>query len=312
MYIGIDIGGTNIAAGAVTDDGKILCKSSVPTLRTRAAKDILADIQSLCSNVIADSGETPKAIGIGAPGTIDSKNGKIVYSCNLPFLDYPICDILSQHFSVPSNIENDANVAALAEYAVRGEKCDCFVMITLGTGVGGGVILNGNIFRGGNCAGAELGHITLIKDGLPCGCGRKGCWESYASARALVAMAEKEIKAFPDCLMAKIAAESGCVNGKIIYSAASKNDPVALAMLEKYAEFVGSGIIDIVNIFQPEVLAVGGGISAFGDLLLDPVRRYVEKYDYNKYLPKCRIVKATLENDAGIIGAALAAKNSVL
>jgi len=205
-------------------------------------------------------------------------------------------------------MENDANAAAMGEYVVNGGDVDSFIFITLGTGVGGGIVLNKKIYRGFNCAGAELGHITLIHNGQPCTCGNNGCWEAYASVTALIRQTKEAIEKNPDSLMAKLAEKEGKVSGRTAFDAAKQGDAAAQAVVDQYIEYVADGLLSIVNIFQPEKLVIGGGISKEGDYLLNPIREYIKKYDYNKYMPRVDISIATLFNDAGIIGAALAAK----
>ncbi len=312
MYVGIDLGGTNIAAGVVTEDGKILTQSSVPTRKERTPEEIADDMAMLAKKVIADAGlkeSDIKAIGIGAPGSVVNETGVVAHSNNIKMNKFPLADRIRQHIDLPVNLENDANAAAYGEYAINGKGADSFVFITLGTGVGGGVVINGKLFRGFNGAGAELGHTAIELNGNQCNCGRIGCWETYASVTALINQTKEAIEKNPSSLMAEIAAKEGKVTGKTAFVAAKKGDATGKAVVDRYLEYVAIGITDMVNIFQPNKLIIGGGISREGDYLLDPIKKYVEKNDYNRYLPKVQIEVATLFNDAGIIGAALAAKS---
>lgn len=309
-YIGIDLGGTNIAAGVVDTEGKILASMSIPTNVGRAWQEIVKDMADLSRKVIEKAGVSEsdvKAVGIGCPGSIDNKKGECAYANNLKMDHAGIADEFRKHFDIPVNLENDANAAALGEYAINGKGMDTFVFITLGTGVGGGIIIDGKIFRGSNGAGAELGHSVIVSGGEDCSCGRKGCWEAYASVTALIRQTKAAMEQNPDSLMHEIAKAEGRVSGKTSFDAAKKGDKAALAVVNKYFEYIGEGITDMINIFQPQKIVIGGSISKEGDYLLNPVKEFVAKYDYNHYMPKTQIEIATLFGDAGIIGAAFSA-----
>ncbi len=312
MYIGIDLGGTNIAAGLVDESGKIIASGSTPTLATRPLDEIVKDMAMLSKKVTEDAGYTMadvKAIGIGSPGTIDHANGVVTYSNNIPsFTNAHVSEEFKKYFDIPVNIENDANAAAFGEYIATGAKSSSFVFITLGTGVGGGIVINGKIYRGFNNAGAELGHTTIVMDGEPCSCGNNGCWEAYASVTALIRQTKEAMEKHPESLMKKVADEEGKVSGRTSFMAAAQGDKAAQEVVDNYIKYVATGIASMVNIFQPETLVIGGGISKEGDTLLLPIKEIVDKMDYNKYMPKVDIRIAKLFNDAGIVGAALAAK----
>lgn len=310
-YIGIDLGGTNIAAGIVDENGKILAQDSVPTLAERPIEEIVADMAAVSKKVTADAGLSVsdiKAIGIGCPGSVVNETGTIAYSNNIKMKNVPLAKLLQEHIDLPVNIENDANAAAFGEYVINGKGAKDFVFITLGTGVGGGIIIDGKIYRGFNGAGAELGHMTLVHNGVPCSCGKNGCWEAYASVTALIRQTTEAIKNEPNGLMAKLAADEGKVSGRTSFDAAKQGDAAAKAVVEQYTRYVADGIVSMVNLFQPERLVIGGGISKEGDYLLNPIKAFVEENDYNKYLARTQIEIATLYNDAGIIGAALSAR----
>lgn len=311
LYLGIDLGGTNIAVGLVDENGKILHQDSTPTLATRPAEEIVKDMCDTCKKVVADAGYTlddVEAIGVGCPGTVDNTSGIIAYSNNLPMVQFPMREIIQKHIDKPVNLENDANAAAFGEYIINGNGASNFIFITLGTGIGGGVIIDGKIYRGFNCAGAELGHTTIIMDGEQCSCGKKGCWEAYASVTALIRQTKKAIEENPTSLMAELAKKEGKVSGRTSFDAAKQGDAAAKKVVENYIKYVAEGLNNMLNIFQPEIISVGGGISKEGDYLLGPVKELVYKDDYNKYMPKTKIEVATLFNDAGIIGAAMSAK----
>ena len=311
MYIGIDLGGTNIAAGLVSEQGEILVKGSVPTMSERPATEIVKDMAGLAKKLIEDYGMSIsdiKGVGIGCPGSIDFKNGVVVYANNLRMEHFPLADEFRKYLDLPVKIDNDANCAAMGEYVASGNGVDNFILVTLGTGVGSGIIVDGKMIRGFNGAAGEAGHTTLIHDGEPCSCGRRGCWESYASVTALIRQTKEAMEKNPQSLMNKLANEDGKVTGRTAFDAAKAGDEAANEVVKQYAVYVAQGIVDLENIFQPEMICVGGGISREGEYLLDPVREYVNKYGYNKYMKKTEIITAKLFNDAGIIGAAMTAK----
>ncbi|MGM9652499.1 MAG: ROK family protein [Eubacteriales bacterium] len=316
MYtIGIDLGGTNIAAGIVDSDYKIIAKDSIPTNAKRPADEITADIAGLCRKLVADAKLTMADIafaGMATPGTANGETGIIEYANNLPFFMYPMCEKLSGMLDgTKVYIENDANAAAKAE-AMAGVAKDAkySVMITLGTGVGGGIVLNGQVYAGFNFAGAELGHIVIEKDGRPCSCGRRGCWEAYSSATGLINMTRDKLnecrKAGRATVMEKmIGGDLDRISGKTAFAAARQGDAAGAEVVDEYIDYLACGIANIINIFQPDVLSIGGGICHEGDYLLKPLNERVFKEVYTKDRePKTKIMIASLGNDAGIIGAA--------
>ncbi len=310
-YIGVDLGGTNIAAGVVDEQGKILKQGSTPTMNERHYSEIVRDMAELCKKITEEAGLSMsdiQGIGIGCPGSIDNKTGMVVYANNLKMDHTPLAAELKKYIDLPVNVENDANAAAMGEYVVNGGGVDSFVFITLGTGVGGGVVIDGKLYRGFNGVGAELGHVTLVHDGVPCTCGNHGCWEAYASVTALIRQTKEAMEKHPDSLMCEFAEKEGKVSGRTAFEAAKKGDPAAQEVVDQYVRYVADGLVGVVNTFQPERLVIGGGISKEGDYLLNPIKEYVKKYDYNKYMPRTDISIATLFNEAGIIGAALSVK----
>lgn len=316
MYrIGIDLGGTNIAAGLVNEKYEIVRKSSTPTnATTRTSEEIVDAIAALCEEVANAEGiklADVEAIGVASPGIVDHTNGIVEYSCNLPFHHLLLADMLRARTGVQNvHAENDANAAAWGEAvagAARGTTNS--IMITLGTGVGGGVIIDNKVISGFNFAGGELGHIVIEKDGMPCGCGRKGCWEAYSSATALIRMTNEKIeecaKTGRKTAMTDIAAKSGKVNGRTAFDAMRAGDGAGREVVDKYISYLATGLTNIINIFQPEVLSIGGGISGERDNLLKPLLPLVnaEKYGTGT-VADTKICIAELGNDAGIIGAA--------
>ena len=313
MYIGIDLGGTNIAVGLVDENGKIIAKDSTPTLSSRNYQEIVKDMADLSFKLIEKAGISVsdiKAAGIGSPGSVDSKNGVVHYANNLNFKNTPLRAELQKYINVPVAVENDANAAAFGEYKATGIESNCFVAITLGTGVGGGIVINGEIFRGFNGAAGEVGHTTLITDGILCSCGKKGCWEAYASVTALIRQTKVAIEKHPESLMVEIMKKNNNeVSGRTAFDAAKRGDSAAQQVVDQYVRYVADGITDMINIFQPEILVISGGISREGEYLVKPVREYVKANGYNKgALPMTKIQAATLLNDAGIVGAAYAAE----
>lgn len=310
-YVGIDLGGTNIAAGLVNEDGKILADMSIPTKAERDWREIVKDMAELSKKVIEKAGAEiceVGGVGIGCPGAIDNKNGVCTYANNIHMENAAIAEEFKKHLDLPVNLENDANAAALGEYEINGNGAKSFVFVTLGTGVGGGVILDGKIFRGANGVGAEIGHSVIVSGGEACTCGRNGCWEAYASVTALIRQTKAAMAENPDSAMHKFAEQEGKVSGRTAFDAAKAGDSAANKVVEQYLEYVGEGITNMVNIFQPEKIVIGGSISKEGDYLLNPVKEYVSKNDYNRYMKKAEVEIATLFGDAGIIGAALSAK----
>ncbi len=312
MYIGIDLGGTNIAAGVVDRSGKLICKRSVPTLKERHYSEIIKDMAALARTVAADAklDDTDiEAVGIGCPGTIDSARGMVVYSNNIKMHNVPLADEFRSYVDVPVNIENDANAAAYGEYIANGNGAKSYIFMTLGTGVGGGIIINGQIYRGFNCAGAEIGHSSIVMDGVPCTCGRRGCLESYASVTALIQQTKDKMAQCPDSVMHGWVAKRGNVSGRTSFECAKMGDKAATEVKEQYIRYIAEGVCNMINIFQPEMLVIGGGISKEGDELLIPIKEFVKRNDYNKCMPRTQIKIAELFNDAGIVGAAMAAVN---
>lgn len=311
MYIGIDLGGTNIAVGIVDANGKIIAKDSTPTLAQRGYKEIIKDMAMLSKKLLAQnniSEDEIQGVGIGCPGTVDPQAGVVLYANNIKMIKTPLVEEFKQYFDVNVKILNDANAAAYGEYIINGNDVDSFIFITLGTGVGGGIIIDKKVYTGFNFAGAELGHITLVHDGISCNCGNVGCWEAYASVTALIRQTKEAMEKNPQSLMHEFAKKEGKVSGRTSFDAAKAGDEAGLAVVKQYCEYVASGLISIMNIFQPEKLVIGGGISKEDDYLLKPITEYCYAHEYNKYGPKTEISVATLFNDAGIIGAALFSK----
>ena len=320
MYtIGVDLGGTNIAIGIVNDKYEIVRKGSVPTKPERGADPIIADMAALCKKLIAEEGLTLadiESVGVATPGTANNVTGVVEYANNIPFLQYPLADRLSAQLDGKKvYIENDANAAAKAE-AIAGVAAGApiSVMITLGTGVGGGIIIDGKVYTGFNFAGAELGHVVIQKGGRQCSCGRKGCWEAYSSATGLVNITKDHIvearaagkKTIMDDM---IGGDLSKVSARTAFNAMKQGDEVGAQVVDEYISYLSCGIVNMINIFQPNVLSIGGGVCNEGDYLMKPLLEKVWGETYTREgTPRTQILIAKLGNDAGIIGAAVLGK----
>ena len=307
--IGIDIGGTTIKFGIVNDEYEIIAKTSCDTCAERSPKDIMNEIAAQATALVAKAGltmEDIECIGIGAPGTCNTRAGIVEYACNLHFENVPLQAEIEARLGRPVRIDNDANTAAYGEYIAGAAKgSDSFILITIGTGIGSGIIFNGKIYTGCNYAGAELGHIVIQKDGILCGCGRHGCFEQYGSATALIRQTREAMEKRPDSLLWKYAATLDDVTGNTPFEAMKAGDLVAGELVANYMRYLTCGLTNIINIFQPELMCLGGGLSNEGETLLSPIRLYVAEERYSKYsLHQTRLEAAKLGNRAGIIGAA--------
>ena len=314
VYVGIDLGGTNIAAGVCDKDLKILYKASVPTKPDRAPELIVKDMADLTAGLLSENGiklDEVSSVGIATPGTANSDTGVVEYANNLPFLRFPIADVFKSYLPVSRVlIENDANAAALAEAlagAAKGTRRS--VMVTLGTGVGGGIVLDGKVYSGFNHAAGELGHTVIEYNGRPCSCGRRGCWEAYSSATGLINMTrekvnECKIKGIPSLMVEEFDA-TGRISARTAFSAMKKGDVPGADVVREYIAYLACGITNMINIFQPEVLSIGGGICNERENLLNPLLAIIRTEQYSRNLPnRCEVRIAELGNDAGIIGAA--------
>ncbi len=312
MYkIGVDLGGTNIAVGLVNDNYEIVKKVSAPTGVENGAEYIVDGIAALCKKVCEESDislDKITSIGIAAPGIANCEDGVVEYANNLPFRKFPICNMLSGKLGGFENIKlaNDANAAALGEAvagAAKGTKYS--IMITLGTGVGGGIIIDDKIYAGFNGAGAELGHIVIEAGGRPCSCGRRGCWESYSSATALINMTKEKIEECQRTGRSSLMLDAPRISGRTACDCMRRGDEAAKEVYDQYIYYLATGLINIVNIFQPEVISLGGGVSGEGQSLIDSLMPLINAEQYGGgIIEQTKIRIAKLGNDAGIIGAA--------
>ena len=315
MYsFGIDLGGTNIAIGVVdTETGAIVKKGSVPTLANRHADEIMKDMASLCKKLAEEMGLSISDFayaGIAAPGTIDNETGTVIYSNNIRMDNYPIAAKLMEYSGVKKvYCENDATAAAYGEAAYGASKgSKNSVMITLGTGLGGGVIVDGKLVTGSNAAGSELGHTVISVGGLPCTCGRRGCWEAYSSATGLINMTKRKLEKATknDTVMVEMVEKDGKVSGRTAFNAMKMGDKMGKEVVDEYLLYLAEGITNMVNIFQPEVVVIGGGVCNEKEHLVEPLKAMVAEGDYYKGEGiHAQIKVAELGNDAGIIGAAM-------
>lgn len=309
-HIGIDLGGTNIAVGVTDDDFNIIGRGRKRTPVGAESDEIISEMAATAKMAVENAGLQMSDIadvGIAAPGTINSETGYIEYSNNIKFKNYPAVQKLKELLGADKcYIANDANAAAYGEYIAGGAKgYNDAVVITLGTGIGSGIILGGKILRGFNFAAGEMGHNVIVKDGIQCTCGRRGCWERYASASALTRETKAAMQADKNTIMWKMTQDIDHVNAKLAFDAAAKGDETARKVIDSWIEYVGVGIANVINTFEPEVICIGGGVSNQGEVLLAPVRAYAENETRNITTGKFPVICACqLHNDAGVIGAA--------
>ena len=311
MYrIGIDFGGTSIVAGLVDESMKLVDKVSVRTNAPRPIESMIEDMAGMTEELIAGRGLSRAdiaSVGVGVPGTANPENGHMEDANNLGFADTPFVSLLEERVCLPVRFGNDANAAAWGEYQVSGCREGSFIMMTIGTGIGGGVILNGKLWDGINGAAAEFGHMTIRYDGVPCSCGRTGCFEAYASATALSRQARERMETDRETLLWKLCGgDAGRVEARTVFDGAAAGDAACAELLDTYTTYLAEGTANIINLFQPAFLCVGGGVSRAGEALLTPLREKTARRIYSQNAKRnTQIILARLGNDAGIIGAAL-------
>ena len=307
---GIDLGGTNIAVGIINEQFEIIGRSNRETALPRPANAILTDAADAVREAAANAGLSLTDldwVGIGSPGIVNRETGRVDYSCNLDFYDEDLRETLSALLGRPIYMDNDANAAAYGEFVAGGAKgAKDAVIITLGTGIGGGIIIDGKIYSGFNFAGAEIGHTVIEKGGRPCTCGRNGCFEAYCSATGLIATTREAMQAHPESRMWELCGhELSRVDGRTAFDGMRQGDPTAEETVRQYISDLACGVTNLINTFSPEIFCIGGGISKEGDTLIAPLKELVSKEVYSRFSKKqTEIVPATLGNDAGIIGAA--------
>ncbi len=299
MYIGIDVGGTNLKAGLVDETGRIVKVERIP-LDFQGPERFAQTLAELSKKVMQDK---VRWVGVGLPGAVDG--GDVLFTTNIPMENVPLEKLFRQHLDLPLLLGNDADCAAVGEFfGGAGKGTRDFAVVTLGTGVGAGIIVDGKL-RGG-LASSEAGHMVICRDGEPCNCGRKGCWERYASATGLIQQTKRAMETHPESALHQFAAERG-VEGRTAFQAAEAGDETALAVCRDYVNYLASGLASLINVLRPEAVAIGGGVAAAPErLLLEPLREAVAKESFSRHGGRItRILPAELGNDAGIIGAAM-------
>lgn len=307
--IGIDVGGTNIKIGIIENYG-IIAKKSIPTAAERNYKEIVKDMAETVLSLLKEQNISLSeciALGIGSPGCIDFHNGVVVFAGNLHWEQIPLLQEMKKYIDLPMGLSNDANCAALGEVmAGAAKEYQNAIMITLGTGVGGGIIFDKKIFEGGHPGGTELGHTSVVSGGEYCTCGRHGCFEAYASATALIRDTKRAAQKHPDSLINVLCnGNLDDISGITPFDAAKKGDAAAKEVVQQYIKYLGEGIVNMVNIFRPDVVLLSGGVCNQGSYLTDPLNEYMKKYCFageRAFIPP--VIRATLGNDAGTIGAA--------
>ncbi len=307
---GIDLGGTNIAVGIINERFEILSRASKKTALPRPAEFILND----AAEAVKEAAEKAHIsvhdllwVGIGSPGIVNRETGAVDYSCNLEFYDQDLRNTLSGLLHKPIFIDNDANAAAYGEFVAGGAKgVSDAVVITLGTGIGGGIIIDKKVYSGFNFAGAEIGHTVIERNGRPCNCGRRGCFETYCSATGLIKTTREAMKQSPDSLMWKLCENDlSLVSGRTAFQGMYQGDSVAKSVVDSYIGDLACGVTNLINTFAPEIFCIGGGISKEGNALIKPLEKLVNREVYSRFSKRqTKIVTAKLGNDAGIIGAA--------
>ena len=313
VYIGIDLGGTNIAVGIVDEKGNILAQTSTPTLPERPYQDLVKDMAGCILSVMGKAGVTSddiQSIGIGIPGVADQKEGSVIFCTNLGWRDIPLREEMQKYINKPVFIDNDATVAGLAESVVGvSAGCQSSVFITLGTGVGAGIVINGRPWSGAHGVGSELGHMTLVVDGVPCTCGNDGCVERYCSATAIIRMARAACLGYPESMMMKMAGDDPeKIDARVVIDAAKAGDPTALQVFNRFTRYLAITVNNVTAFLDPEMIVLGGGVSKAGEFLLENVKKQLPRYLMYKTLPSPRLELARLGNEAGIIGAAMLGK----
>jgi glucokinase len=308
-YIGVDLGGTNLKAGVVSPDARVLAKTSVPTQAHRGADFIIDNISKAIEDVRAKAGiprDQVAGVGIGTPGTLDIAAGVVHYVPNMPlWRDVSVVERVVARTGYRVVLENDANAAAYGEYWVgAGRGVSSMVMLTLGTGIGSGIIANGRLIHGDTDCAGEIGHMVIEASGVKCACGNFGCLEAYASANSLVRRFREAIVAGEDSCLAEAARGTAPLEAKAIYEAATAGDMLANRIFHETAVYLGIGIVNVLHIINPARVVIAGGLINAGELLMGPVRRAVKERALPDSYRRCDIVFASLGEDAGFIGGA--------
>ena len=314
--VGVDLGGTNIVAGALAEDGSdVLALRSEPTRPDQGADAVVDRIVRMIDTVIAETIAQTGAkrddmigVGVGAPGPLDRERGIVVTTPNLGWTNFPLRDVISERSRLPVRIDNDANCATLGEWWLGAASgADNVIGMTIGTGIGGGVIIGGRLYHGASDVAGEIGHATIDITGRRCKCGNYGCLEAYASGPSIADRAREAISS-DDCLMLKMAGgDASRITAATVYEAAKRGDDVALDVVRETSRFLGAGVANLLNIFNPNVVVICGGVTQAGDTLFAPLRREVRKRAFKPAVDACRIVPGVLAA-AGVVGAVAAYK----
>ena len=313
--IGVDLGGTNIVGVLPIDggNGNVLALKSEPTDAERGAKYVVDKIVLLIeearAEVVAEHGGTRTdfaGIGIGAPGPLNRATGTVIQSPNLGWRNFPLRDLISNAVNLPAVLDNDANCATYGEWWLgAGRNVDTLIGLTLGTGIGGGIVLNGEIFHGVSDAAGEIGHMTIGANGRKCPCGNYGCLEAYASGPAIARRAIEGLEAGVESLLADLVSDRlEQITAATVYEAAIHGDPYANEVMRETAKFLGAGVANVINIFNPDMIVISGGVTKAGDHLFVPLRSEVRRRAFKSALDACQICPAQLPGTAGVIGAA--------
>ncbi|MBQ8668375.1 ROK family protein [bacterium] len=308
--IGIDVGGTNVKIALVDGEGKIIYSNSVPTYAQMGYEYTVNNIKQAIKDLMKETNTEAKdiqGIGFDFPGQVDCKTGVVKNAPNIPgWVNVPIAQMIEEEFHIPTRIDNDVRCAALGELKFgAGRGCENFVCITVGTGIGSGIVINGKVVRGAANAAGELGHIKLqMEDGPLCGCGDSGCLEAFASGPSIVAMAQEYLKGGKSAKFRELAGD-GEITPYIVAKAAEAGDPVAKRIFEKMGYYIGMGLTSVINLLNPERIIIGGGVAECGELLLDPIRRTINERAMKVQRDAVEIIPAELGNSAGVIGASM-------
>ncbi len=309
-YIGIDVGGTNLKAGLVDESYQLVATKKMP-LHFTSMEQMGDTLTDMALGLVEENGlrrDQVASIGMGFPGSVDNRRGVVIKTVNIPIRFMPVAEMVHRRWDVPVYLGNDADCAALGEYYHYGDdRLESLILVTLGTGIGTGIILGGKIQAGCNGFGGEGGHIVIVHGGEPCTCGRRGCWERYASASALVRQTKAAMEADPGSAMWQTAGSLDQVDGRTAFAAMRSGDAAAKAVVAQYLDYLAEGLANFINIFQPEVIALGGGVShgLEGDLLGVLQSKVLDMCFGREAERHTKLVRAKLGNDAGIIGAAL-------
>ena len=308
--IGVDIGGTNIKIALVDFEGKIIYSNTTPTRAEMGFEAGVANIKQAIKDLMQETNESAKtieAIGFGLPGQIDYKAGMVKSLPNIPgWINIPLGKLIEDEFQIPTKLDNDVRCAALGELNFgAGKGCENLICITIGTGIGSGIVLNGKLVRGASNAAGEIGHIKMtLEKGPLCGCGDHGCFEAYASGPSIVTMAKEFISGGKSAKYKEMATD-GIITPYIVAQAALQGDAVSLQIFKQIGEIIGVGLSSVINLLNPEKIIIGGGVADAGEILLEPIRKTIEDRTMPIQKEAVKVVPAQLANAAGVIGASL-------